>query len=101
MPLIVTPGQLSRRADFYHQLGQLLAAGLGLPQALQQIQRHPPSRSYREVIRRLLAAIEQGYTFSEALRFIPGWLPEFDIALLEAGEKSGRLDACFHVLEEY
>ena len=32
--MIVTPGQLSRRADFYHQLGQLTGAGLGLIQAL-------------------------------------------------------------------
>ena len=32
--LIITPGQLSRRADFYHQLGQLTGAGLGLVQAL-------------------------------------------------------------------
>ena len=44
MPLIVTPGQLSRRADFYHQLAQLTSAGLGLVQALEQIRRHPLER---------------------------------------------------------
>ena len=30
-----------------------------------------------------------------------GWLPEFDIALIDAGERSGRLDACFRLLAEY
>src|SRR5207245_10047520 len=29
------------------------------------------------------------------------WLPEFDIALLQAGEHSGRLDACFRLLADY
>ena len=29
------------------------------------------------------------------------WLPAFDIALLEAGEHSGRLDACFRLLADY
>jgi type II secretory pathway component PulF len=28
-------------------------------------------------------------------------LPEFDIALLQAGEQSGRLDACFRLLADY
>ncbi len=29
------------------------------------------------------------------------WLPEFDIALIDAGERSGRLDACFRLLADY
>ena len=29
---------------------------------------------------------------------VQGWLPAFDIALLHAGEHSGRLDACFRLL---
>ena len=29
------------------------------------------------------------------------WLPAFDIALLQAGEHSGRLDACFRLLADY
>ncbi len=29
------------------------------------------------------------------------WLPSFDLALIEAGEQSGRLDACFKLLALY
>jgi type II secretory pathway component PulF len=29
------------------------------------------------------------------------WLPAFDLALLQAGEHSGRLDACFRLLADY
>jgi type IV pilus assembly protein PilC len=101
MPLIITPGQLSRRADFYHQLGQLTGAGLGLVQALEQLKRHPPARSYREPIARLLQQIASGCTLTDALQRSGHWLPAFDIALLQAGEHSGRLDACFRLLADY
>jgi type IV pilus assembly protein PilC len=101
MPLIITPGQLSRRSDFYHQLGQLTGAGLGLLQALEQLKRNPPDRSYREPITRVLEQIASGCTFTEAAQHCGHWLPAFDLALLEAGEHSGRLDACFRLLADY
>ncbi|TAK97236.1 MAG: hypothetical protein EPO07_13640, partial [Verrucomicrobia bacterium] len=101
MPLIVTPGQLAQRSDFYHQLGQLTQAGLGILQALQQVERNPPARSFREPARRISLAISGGSTFSEAVQRQQGWLPEFDLALITAGEKSGRLDQCFFLLAEY
>ncbi|MGO8677585.1 MAG: type II secretion system F family protein [Limisphaerales bacterium] len=102
MPLIVTPGQFSRRAAFYQQLASLTAAGLGLIAALEQLQRTPPSRSYREPIQQLLRELAGGCTLSESLRRVESrWLPEFDIALVQAGEQSGRLDTCFRLLADY
>jgi len=99
--VILTPGQLSRRADFYHQLGQLTGAGLGLVRALEELKRHPPDHSYREPIRRLLEQINGGATLTGGIQRCGRWLPEFDLALLEAGEHSGRLDACFRLLADY
>ena len=101
MPLIVTPGQFTQRAEFYHQLAQLTSAGIGLPRALEQIQRHPPARSFREPIQRLLQQIAAGNTFTESLQLSGAWLPAFDVALLDAGERSGRLDTCFKLLADY
>ena len=101
MPLIVTPNQLSLSSELYHQLGQLIAAGIPLPAALETIERNPPSRSLRRPIRSLLAYIKDGYTFSDAMVKVKGALPSFDIALLQAGDQSGRLDQCFKLLAEY
>jgi len=101
MPLIVTPGQFAQRAEFYHQLGQLTAAGLGVLRALDQLQRHPPSRAFRQPLRALILELGHGYTVTESLRRVRGWLPEFDIALIDAGERSGRLEACFRLLADY
>jgi type II secretory pathway component PulF len=101
MSFIVTPGQFTQRAEFYHQLAQLTSAGIGILSALEQIKRNPPARSFREPIQRLLDELAKGRTFAESLRQLGAWLPEFDIALIDAGERSGRLDICFRLLADY
>jgi type II secretory pathway component PulF len=101
MPLIVTPRQLTQRAELYHQIGQLLAAGVGLPQALEHLRRNPPARSFREPLQRLITQLEQGYTISEAMSRSGKWLPSFDLALLQAGEHSGRLESVFKLLASF
>src|SRR4051812_946246 len=101
MSFIFTPGQLSRRGDFYYQLGQLTAAGVGLIPALQMIQKQPPSSYYRQKLGLLTAELTHGFTLTESLKRVGQWLPAFDVALLQAGEHSGRLDACFRLLSSY
>lgn len=101
MAFIVTPGQLHRRAEYYHQLAQYTAAGIGLPAALDQLRQHPPARSYIAPTENLLRRLGEGYTLTESLEQLGSWLPAFDVALLHAGEQSGRLDACFRLLADY
>jgi len=101
MGLVVTPRQLAQRAELYHQLSQLLDAGIGLPEALAVLHRSPPVRSFRLPLARLIQRLQDGSTFSEAIQAVEGWLPSFDSALLEAGERSGRLPQCFKLLAQY
>jgi type IV pilus assembly protein PilC len=101
MSFVVTPRQFTQRAEFYHQLAQLTSAGIGVLPALEQLKRNPPARSYREPIQHLLAELAQGRTLTGSLQQLDAWLPEFDIALIDAGEHSGRLDACFRLLADY
>jgi type IV pilus assembly protein PilC len=96
-----SPAQLTRRADFYYQLNQYAGAGLGVVAALQQLRRNPPARSYRSRIDQALEQLGEGKTFSETLAATPGWLPAFDVTLIEAGEKSGRMDQVFRLLAEH
>lgn len=98
MPLIITPRQLSHRSDLYHQLGTLLGAGLPLLNSIETIGKSAPNRSFRAPLRRILADLEQGSTFAEAMRRSGQWVNSFDVALLDAGEQSGRLDSCFKLL---
>ncbi len=101
MALIVTPGQLSRRSGLYHQLGSTIAAGLPMLQALEMLSQTAHSRSVRPQLLQIISRIQAGSTFSEGAAATGKWLPEFDLALLAAGEKSGRLDGCLRLLSEH
>jgi type IV pilus assembly protein PilC len=101
MPLIITPRQLNQRAELYHQLGTMIAAGLTIHKALEHLQSHPPSLSLRAPVTQLLEQLDQGHTVGGSLQRIGKWIPSFDLALIDAGERSGRLDACFQLLAVY
>jgi type II secretory pathway component PulF len=101
MPLIITPRQLEHRAELYHQLGIMLSAGLTFHQALEHLKRNPADRSLLQKTSHWLERLNEGYSVTEAARRLGNWMPSFDLALLEAGEQSGRLDACFKLLALY
>jgi type IV pilus assembly protein PilC len=101
MSLIFTPRQFTLRAHFYQQFGQLLAAGLPMINALEMLGRSPPAASYRAPIRQMISQLSQGATVSDAVQHLGHWMPPFDIALVQAGEQSGRLDAVFKLLAAY
>ena len=100
MPLIITPRQFTQRAELFHQLAQFTSAGIPIVQALEQIKRSPPAASFRAPLQRLLDELVKGATLAESLQSL-NWLPAFDLALIGAGEQSGRLDICFRLLADY
>jgi type II secretory pathway component PulF len=91
MAIFHTPRQLRRTAEFYRQLAALLAAGIPAVQAIQQIARHPPAAADRPRLLRATRHIESGCSLTEAFSVDRGWFAVFDLALLKAGEKSGRI----------
>lgn len=90
-----------QRALFYVQLATLVEAGLPLFSTLDHIVRNPPHPGISTVSRQLLAELKQGSTFTEAFRSLPDWAPEFDLALIESGERSGRLEQAFRILARH
>ncbi|MBI5802081.1 MAG: type II secretion system F family protein [Verrucomicrobia bacterium] len=101
MALLITPRALAQRGEFYYQLCSMIRAGLPVIGALQTLEKSPPSGSYRKPVARMLTELKSGNSFVGALDAVGDWLPVFDKALLEAGEKSGRLDECFRLLSSY
>jgi len=99
--MIVTPWQLNRRAELYHQLGSMVSAGVPLLKALEMASANPSARGSRQVFLNIIARLKSGLTFAESMQATEGWIPEFDLALLSVGEKSGRLDASFKLLSAY
>jgi type II secretory pathway component PulF len=101
MALLITPGQLTGRSELFHQLAQVTASGLGLFAALEMLQRHPPRPSLRAPIGQLLQQLHAGHNFGDSAERSGSWLSSFDVALLQAGEQSGRLPDVFRVLSTY
>lgn len=101
MPPILTAGTSKRLSEFYHQLASMIAAGVSLPEALRLQIETPSARFIAKGLSRTQDYLEQGYHFAEALRESGDWLPPFDISLIDAAEKSGRLDSSFRLLSDY
>jgi type IV pilus assembly protein PilC len=101
MPIIITPAQLKSQGEYYTQLAQMTAAGVTVMQGVEMLQRNAPSRRLKQSSERIVQHLARGGTFAESVRASGHKIPEFDIALIEAGEASGRLDQCFRILGEY
>jgi type II secretory pathway component PulF len=101
MALLITPWQLSVRSDLYYQIGSMISAGLRLREAVETLAAHPPSFALRRPLARLAKSLAEGNTFVDAISRSGKWITSFDIALLEAGERSGRLDQCLKILSNY
>ena len=98
MPFIVTPRHLEHRSELYHQLATLTNAGVGIIQAVELLCKSPPHRSLRLPLKRFQDRLLAGDSLTESAQTLRSWMPTFDQALLNAAEKSGRLDRCFQSL---
>ena len=92
MAFIVTPSTLERRSEFFHQLGALLKAGIGVLDALQMLAKDPPAKSYLLPIKQAIQKIQSGHTLHEAFAAQGQWMTELELSLIRAGEQSGTLD---------
>lgn len=95
--MIFTPRQLNRRAELYSQLGSMITAGVPLIRALEMTASNSGPAS-RKAVSSILGHLHNGLTFNDSMQRVHGWMPEFDKALLAAGEHSGRLDQSFKLL---
>jgi len=92
---------LRRRSIFYGQLSTLLRAAIPLSQILGRMAASPPDPASGRVAQRLLDQIDHQATWAEAFQSVRGWAPPFDLALIDAGERSGRLDEAFDTLARH
>ncbi|MEZ5404648.1 MAG: type II secretion system F family protein [Verrucomicrobiia bacterium] len=91
----------SDKASFYHQLGNLLAGGVGLRMAMESLAEHLPKARLRKIAYDCLLHLEQGQAFYFALGRQADWFEPFEIAIFEAGEKAGQLSEICRQLNEF
>ena len=77
---------------FSRQMSTLINAGLPLVQALRNVEAQTSSKGLKVVIQKVIADVEAGSAFSEALSRYPGVFNRVYTSMVEAGEASGTLD---------
>jgi type IV pilus assembly protein PilC len=77
---------------FTRQLATLVEAGMPLLRGLRLLQQQESNRTLKQAIRGLIAAIEDGAPFSEALAQHPKVFNRLYLNMVKAGEIGGALD---------
>lgn len=93
-PSRVSVGRVSRRdlIVFTVHLGTILGAGIPVSTGLREFAQEAPNPKMRAVAEGVREAVENGALLSEAMSRMPKVFPEVYVAMVQAGEASGRLD---------
>ena len=96
-------GSRIKRSDlitFFFNLEQLVRAGVPLLECLGDLRDSMEEAAFREIIASLVESIENGKKLSQAMAEHPNAFDKITIALIRAGEDSGRLVDVFKHLTE-
>lgn len=86
---------------FTRQLATMIDAGLPLVQCLDILSQQTPNKIFARVLGQVKSAVEQGATFSDALKKHPRIFDELYVNLVAAGEVGGILDTILNRLALY
>jgi type IV pilus assembly protein PilC len=86
---------------FTRQFATMIDAGLALVQCLEILSSQTPNKFFAATLKDIKNSVEQGSTFSDALRKHPKVFDELYVNLVQAGEVGGILDAILNRLAVY
>jgi type IV pilus assembly protein PilC len=86
---------------FTRQLATMIDAGLPLVQCLDILANQTENKSFKKILSSVKNSVEQGATFSDALRKHPKVFDELYVNLVQAGEIGGILDTILNRLAVY
>ncbi len=83
---------------FSQNLQVMIRTGFSLSNALHTLAMQTESKKFKEIILAMQNDVENGKSFSEALKKFPTVFPELFVNMVAAGEVSGKLDEVLHQL---
>ncbi|MCC6551849.1 MAG: type II secretion system F family protein [Polyangiaceae bacterium] len=86
---------------FIRQFATMIDAGLPLVQCLEILSNQEPNKIFQTALRDIKNTVEQGATFSDALRRHPKIFDDLFVNLVQAGEVGGILDSILNRLAVY
>lgn len=91
----------TQRCDLTRQLATLVGAAIPLIDALHTLERQTREAALRSLLHALAGRVGEGHTLAASLRHYPGCFDPLYCALVEAGERSGRLGIVLERLADY
>lgn len=88
-------------ALFTKQFSMMIENGIPMLQALQLLKEQQRKQKFAETIGKIMIAIEEGSNLSDALEPYPRIFDSLYVAMVRAGEASGRLDLILRQLVMY
>jgi type IV pilus assembly protein PilC len=86
---------------FVRQLSTMIDAGLPLVQCLDILQQQQEGRALKRILKQVKKDVEEGATFSDAIKKHPKAFDGLFVNLVAAGEMGGILDIILNRLAEY
>ena len=90
--------KMIEKINFARNLGSMLDAGLALSRALSVLERQARNKALKKVLTDLIAEVNRGSTFSDALSKHPKVFPQLFVSMVRAGEQSGTLAESLKVI---
>lgn len=94
------PLSLREKALFADNLGSMITAGLSLSRALEVIERQGGGKRYKEVVHEITERVRSGGSLHEALAARKDIFPPVFIAMVAAGEESGKLPESLAIVSD-
>ncbi len=90
--------KMVEKINFARNLGSMLDAGLALSRALSVLERQAHNKTFKAVLTELIAEVNRGSTFSDALAKHPKVFAQLFVSMVRAGEQSGTLAESLRVI---
>jgi type IV pilus assembly protein PilC len=102
LPIVIGSGVAPKDLQvFTRQLATMIDAGLPLVQCLDILAAQTPNKVFARILGQVKSTVEQGATFSDALRRHPKVFDDLYVNLVAAGEVGGILDTILNRLAIY
>jgi type IV pilus assembly protein PilC len=92
--------KLREKIVFTRNLGAMISSGIALSRALEILGKQTENIKLKKTIQALEASIEEGNTFSASLKKFPNIFSSLFVAMVHAGEESGKLVEALAVISQ-
>ena len=87
-----SPVKLQDKLLFFQLMGAIIQAGISIPEALRMLEQQTVNQKMKRVIKDVRLLIEDGESFAGAMKRNDDIFDQATCSIIEAGEKSGKLN---------